>query len=95
MLANGSLSSALNTIQSGGNDPAFATALSTGAVAVMNYGSGNGKIVPTTNKAAVLSQSANSVTFPPPAGGVSHPHMALEHSGEILIPDLVRQGFLR
>jgi 6-phosphogluconolactonase (cycloisomerase 2 family) len=85
--ADGSLSSALSTVQSGGIDPAFATALSTGAVAVMNYGSGNGKIVPTANQAS-LSQSAPMITFPPPAGGVSHPHMALEHNGEILIPDL-------
>ncbi|KAF5309860.1 hypothetical protein D9619_010500 [Psilocybe cf. subviscida] len=88
VLANGSLSPALSTIQSGGSLPAFATALSTGAVAVMNYGTGNGKIVPTANKAVSLSQSAPLITFPPPAGGVSHPHMALEHDGEILIPDL-------
>ncbi|KAF5310277.1 hypothetical protein D9619_010499 [Psilocybe cf. subviscida] len=88
VLPDASLSPALSTIQSGGISPAFATVLSTGAVAVMNYGSGNGKFVPTADHATSLSQSAPLITFPPPAGGVSHPHMVLEHNGEILIPDL-------
>lgn len=89
ILADSTLSSALSTIQSDGIDPAFAVALSTGAVAVMNYGTGNGKIVPTADHATSLSPSAPLITFPPPVGGVSHPHMALEHNGEILVPDLV------
>ncbi|TDL20328.1 putative isomerase YbhE [Rickenella mellea] len=76
--------SPLSTIQSGGGDPAFATPISTGAVAVMNYNSGNGKIVPTTSGGAILG-SGNLITFP---AKVSHPHMALQHNNEVFVPDL-------
>lgn len=55
----------------------------------MNYDTGNGKIIPTTAQESKFSQSAPLITFPQPVGGVSHPHMALEHEGEVLVPDLV------
>ena len=86
---NGTLSKAIDTISSGGDSPAFATALSTGAVAVMNYGSGNGRIIPTTSKGETFKESESTITFPPPIGGASHPHMALEYHNEIFVPDLV------
>ncbi|KAH9475871.1 hypothetical protein JR316_0011431 [Psilocybe cubensis] len=85
---DGSLSAAIDTVSSGGSSPAFATALSTGSVAIMNYDTGNGKIIPTSSQQSKFSQSAPLITFPPPVGGVSHPHMALEHEGEVLVPDL-------
>ncbi|KAK7052190.1 putative isomerase YbhE [Favolaschia claudopus] len=82
------LSSAVDTTPSGGDSPAFAVALSTGEVAIMNYSSGNGRIVPTTSDAQHFSPNAPVITFPPPAGGVSHPHMAVQHGTEIFVPDL-------
>jgi len=86
--SDGTLSAALDTVSSGGSSPAFTTALSTGSVAVMNYDTGNGKIIPTTSQETQFSTSAPLITFPKPAGGVSHPHMALENAGEVLVPDL-------
>ncbi|KAF8066694.1 Lactonase, 7-bladed beta-propeller-domain-containing protein [Lyophyllum atratum] len=78
-----------DSVSSGGDSPAFATALSTGAVAVFNYGSGNGRIVPTTSSPTTFDDSAPVISFPQPqAPSVSHPHMALEHGKEILVPDL-------
>ncbi|KAF8811111.1 putative isomerase YbhE [Phlegmacium glaucopus] len=85
---NGTLSNVIDTVPSDGNSPAFTAALSTGAVAVMNYGSGNGRIISTKSQGETFDQSAPIVTFPPPAGGVSHPHMALEYRHEIFVPDL-------
>ncbi|KAF8991043.1 Lactonase, 7-bladed beta-propeller-domain-containing protein [Cyathus striatus] len=85
---DGSLSSAIETISSGGGNPAFAVALSTGQVAIMNYKSGDGRIIPTTSSPEHFSDSAPLITFPKLASGVSHPHMALEHGNEVLVPDL-------
>jgi len=82
------LSSAVDTVPSDGDDPAFAVALSTGEVAIMNYSSGNGRIIPTTTSPEEFSSDAPVITFPPPVGGVSHPHMALQHGTEIFVPDL-------
>ncbi|KAG6908854.1 hypothetical protein DXG01_003020 [Tephrocybe rancida] len=88
--STGTLSPALDTVSSGGDGPAFATALSTGSVAVFNYGSGNGRIVATEPRDAVnFVDSAPTITFPAPvAPNISHPHMALEHGSELLVPDL-------
>jgi hypothetical protein len=83
------LSSPVDTVPSEGSDPAFAVALSTGEVAIMNYSSGNGRIIPTTISPEQFGTDAPVITFPPPAGGVSHPHMALQHGKEIFVPDLV------
>ncbi|KAJ7197006.1 Lactonase, 7-bladed beta-propeller-domain-containing protein [Mycena pura] len=82
------LSDAVDTVPSGGADPAFAVALSTGEVAIMNYSSGNGRIIPTTTSPEEFGNDAPVITFPPPVGGVSHPHMALQHEKEIFVPDL-------
>ncbi|KAG6856871.1 hypothetical protein H0H87_012688 [Tephrocybe sp. NHM501043] len=86
----GTLSPAIDTVSSGGNGPAFATALSTGSVAIFNYGSGDGRIVPTNScDATKFIDSAPTISFPAPlAPSVSHPHMALEHGSEVLVPDL-------
>ncbi|KAI0055287.1 putative isomerase YbhE [Artomyces pyxidatus] len=70
-------------MNSQGDSPAFTTALSTGPVAIMNYGSGNGLIVPTSGP--LDFDNASPITFP---AAVSHPHMALEHGDEVLVPDL-------
>ena len=56
----------------------------------MNYGSGNGKILSTTSQESKFTPYAPIVTFPTQAGTLSHPHMALEHNHEVLVPDLVR-----
>ncbi|KAL1741148.1 Lactonase, 7-bladed beta-propeller-domain-containing protein [Schizophyllum fasciatum] len=83
---NGSLSAAVDTVSSGGDAPAFATWLSTGEVAVMNYNSGNGRILPTSSP-ETFTDDAPVITFPV-LNNVSHPHMAYEYEGEVLIPDL-------
>jgi hypothetical protein len=56
----------------------------------MNYGSGNGKIFSTTSQESKFNPYTPLITFPTQAGTVSHPHMALEHNHEVLVPDLVR-----
>lgn len=88
---NGTLSDAVDTVPTGGNAPAYTAALSTGEVAVFNYNSGNGRILPTTSSPLTFDNSAPEIVFPltstsPTA--VSHPHMALEHNNEVLVPDL-------
>ncbi|KAF5340451.1 hypothetical protein D9758_013557 [Tetrapyrgos nigripes] len=92
---NGVVSTAAETISSGGDSPAFAAALSTGQVAVFNYNSGDGRIVPLTDGGLGFDDSASSaalIKFPVPTAptseGVSHPHMALEVGKEIFVPDL-------
>ncbi|KAJ7176736.1 Lactonase, 7-bladed beta-propeller-domain-containing protein [Mycena filopes] len=89
-ISGSTLSSPVDTVPSDGDAPAFAVALSTGEVAIMNYSSGNGRIIPTTTSPEHFDNSAPVITFPPPvvAGGVSHPHMALEHGKEVFVPDL-------
>lgn len=83
-----------DTVSSGGDSPAFAVALSTGQVAVMNYNTGNGRVVP-TNEGLVFDQNAAVETFPlENSTSVSHPHMALEHGGEIYVPDLVSSYYI-
>ncbi|KAJ7579351.1 Lactonase, 7-bladed beta-propeller-domain-containing protein [Mycena floridula] len=86
--SSGVVSSAISTVPSGGDSPAFAAALDTGAVAIMNYNTGNGRIIPTTTSPLEFDESAPVITFPPPVGGVSHPHMALQYRKEIFVPDL-------
>ncbi|KAJ3513530.1 hypothetical protein NLJ89_g2895 [Agrocybe chaxingu] len=87
--STGELSQAIDTVSSGGDSPAFATALSTGAVAVVNYFGGNGRIIPTSNSVR-FDNTAPIITFPIINGPetVSHPHMVLEHRDEVLVPDL-------
>lgn len=86
----GALSYAIDTTSSGGDNPAFVAALSTGQVAVVNYGGGNGRIIQTTESGLRFDQEEVTpiVTFPRLASGAPHPHMALEHGDEILVPDL-------
>ncbi|KAJ7336131.1 putative isomerase YbhE [Mycena albidolilacea] len=79
----------IDEASSGGNGPAFCAPLSTGQVAIMNYGSGNGEIIPTTSGGTKFDNSTSVLlNFPPPEGGASNPHMALEHGNEIFVPDL-------
>ena len=89
--ADGGLSTPIDTVQSEGGNPAFVTALSTGEVAVVNYGSGNAKIMPTTSQESKFNSSTPPITFPAQDGTSSHPHMVLEYKNEVLIPDLVRR----
>ncbi|KAK0444261.1 putative isomerase YbhE [Desarmillaria tabescens] len=86
--SDGVLSEPVSTIPTDGDSPAFAVALSTGQVAAMNYGSGNGRIIPTTSTPLDFDNTAGVVSFPIQSGGVSHPHMALEYGNEVLVPDL-------
>ena len=89
--ADGGLSAPIDTVESGGDSAAFTVALSTGEVAVVNYGSGDARIIPTTSQESRFNaDDAPLITFPVQDGTVSHPHMALEHEKEVLIPDLVR-----
>lgn len=86
---NGSLTGPIDQVSTGGNGPAFAGYLSTGRVAAPNYGDGTGRIIPTASDPLYFVQDSATITFPPPDGGVSHPHMALELGEEVLVPDLV------
>ncbi len=90
---DGTLSAPQDSISTNGDSPAFTAALSTGQVAVMNYGTGNGRIIPTTGAALRFDQSASVITFPKKPNTVSHPHMAVEHGNEIFVPDLVRSVY--
>ncbi|KAI0371947.1 putative isomerase YbhE [Pilatotrama ljubarskyi] len=82
---NKSILYATNENTDGGNGPAFAVPLSTGEVAVMNFGSGNGLIIPTEEDPLQFTEGAPLISFP---AAVSHPHMALEVGSEVLVPDL-------
>ncbi|KAF7339207.1 hypothetical protein MVEN_01998100 [Mycena venus] len=88
------LSPAVDTVPSNGSDPAFCAALSTGEVAIMNYSSGNGRIIPTTSSPDQFDNDAPTIVFPPPPpdtpnpNKVSHPHMAVQHGKEVFVPDL-------
>ncbi|KAH9896867.1 putative isomerase YbhE [Cubamyces lactineus] len=82
---DGSLTPAVGQTSSGGNGPAFAVPLSTGEVAVMNFGSGNGLIIPTEEDPLQFTEGAPLISFP---AAVSHPHMALEVGSEVFVPDL-------
>jgi hypothetical protein len=62
-------------VPSGGNDPAFAVALSTGEVAITNHSSGDRCIIPTTTSPEHYNNNVPVKTFPPSARGVSHPHL--------------------
>ncbi|KAF8882094.1 Lactonase, 7-bladed beta-propeller-domain-containing protein [Infundibulicybe gibba] len=85
---DGSLSGVIDSVSSGGDSPAFTAALSTGQVAIMNYNSGTGRVIPTESAATQFDTSATTITFPPPVGGVSHPHMAVQFGNEVFVPDL-------
>ena len=87
--SNGSLAGPVDQVSSGGDGPAYAGALSTGQVAILNYGSGNGKFITTISDSLHFAKNSSLITFPPPDGGVSHPHMALEHAAEVFVSDLV------
>lgn len=86
----GSLSTAISTVSTGGDGPAFAAALSTGEVAVFNYGSGDGRIIPTSTSPLHFDHnSAPVIAFPKPSPKChSHPHHAVEHNGKVYIADL-------
>ncbi|KAI0029136.1 putative isomerase YbhE [Vararia minispora EC-137] len=90
------------TAPSDGDAPAFASMLSTGQIAAMNYimphprltdspqyNTGNGAFI-TLDSGDPLHFGANhDITFPiREQGNVSHPHMAFEHNGELFVPDL-------
>ncbi|KAF8212954.1 hypothetical protein K438DRAFT_1957540 [Mycena galopus ATCC 62051] len=81
---------------SGGNGLAFCAPLSTGQVTIMNYGSGNGKIIPGTVNGETKFDNTTTVlvTFPPPFNGTSNTHMVYEHGNEVFVPDLVRPPFV-
>ncbi|KXN85626.1 hypothetical protein AN958_10963 [Leucoagaricus sp. SymC.cos] len=84
----GSLSGALDSAPTGGDNPAFAVALSTGQVVVMNYNTGDGRIIPTTSP-TTFNKDSPVITFPKAPDTQSHPHMVLEHSNEILGQDTI------
>lgn len=88
--ADGTLSAPQDTVSSDGGNPAFTAALSTGQVAVMNYNTGNGLIVPTTGSPLLFNKDTPLISFPQTLNAISHPHMVLEHHDEILVSDLVK-----
>ncbi|KAF7319202.1 Isomerase YbhE [Mycena chlorophos] len=79
----------LDEVTSGGAGPAFCAPISDDQVAIMNYASGNGEIVPTVNGGTKFDNASTVlVTFTPPPNGTSNPHMAYAHGNEVFVPDL-------
>ncbi|KAI0079777.1 putative isomerase YbhE [Panus rudis PR-1116 ss-1] len=76
---------------SGGDGPAFANPLSTGEVAIMNFGTGDGSFIATAEDPLQFGDSS-FIKFPTPSkaapNNISRPHMALEYGSEVLVPDL-------
>ncbi|CAE6444100.1 unnamed protein product [Rhizoctonia solani] len=70
-----------------GADPAFIVGLTkTKQVVVMDYSSGSGAFIPLQDDLLTLDESkAQRIKF---NATVSHPHQAVEHGDEVLIPDL-------
>jgi len=85
---SGSLTGPTDSISSGGNGPAFCGPVSDTQVAVLNFGSGDGLIVPTTADPDIFTQNAPLITFPVPSGTASRPHMALPFNDEVFVADL-------
>jgi len=87
---NGTLSGAISTISTGGNGPAHVFASPDGVVSAMNFGGGNGIIVPTENNGSTFGNpSSYIVTFPVVgSSNVSHPHETIQAGNELLVPDL-------
>lgn len=93
--STGVVTGPIDSVPSKGSGPAFATPLPIGGqVAILNYDSGNGLIVPTTTDPLHFATNASSIKFPAPAGGASHPHMALQHGNEVFVADLVNTSTL-
>lgn len=82
------LSGPIDTVDTGGDGPAFCVQLSSGVVAAMNYGSGNGSFTRTSIDGKTFELPSSFVNFPP-SPNVSHPHMALGYGEEIFVSDLV------
>ena len=55
----------------------------------MNYSSGDGRIISTTNGGAKFNVSGSLIKFEAPIGGVSHPHQTVQYEDSLYIPDLV------
>jgi 6-phosphogluconolactonase (cycloisomerase 2 family) len=53
---------------------------------LLQYNTGNGKIIPFTSDPLHFSTDAPLITFP--STTQSHPHMALQHESEVFVPDL-------
>ncbi|OAX42742.1 putative isomerase YbhE [Rhizopogon vinicolor AM-OR11-026] len=80
----------VDTADSGGSGPPYCGGLSTGQVAVVNYGSGTARVIPTTTDPLYFLNDSTIVTFPVPTTGtqgVSEPHMTYQYGEELLIPD--------
>ncbi|KAI0746768.1 putative isomerase YbhE [Daedaleopsis nitida] len=84
--SDGLLTEALSQVSTAGNGPAFAIPLSTGEVAGMNFGGGNGVIVSTQEDPTQFVTGSPAITFGDAT--TSHPHMALEVGSEVFVPDL-------
>ncbi|KAF8548730.1 putative isomerase YbhE [Imleria badia] len=80
----------VDTVSSGGSGPPYCAGLSTGQVAVVNYGSGTARVVPTKDHGLHFSKDSDVWTFPVPTTGtqgVSEPHMTYQYGSEVFIPD--------
>ncbi|KAG1823198.1 Lactonase, 7-bladed beta-propeller-domain-containing protein [Suillus variegatus] len=80
----------VETAYSGGSGPPYCSGLSTGQVAIVNYGSGTARVIRTTDPLHFSADDSTIVTFPVPTAGtqgVSEPHMVYQYGKELLIPD--------
>ncbi|KAI9566074.1 Lactonase, 7-bladed beta-propeller-domain-containing protein [Boletus coccyginus] len=80
----------VDTFSSGGSWPPYCAGLSKGQVAVVNYGSGTMRVVPTQADHLHFSNNSDIWTFPIPTTGtegISEPHMTYQCGNEVFIPD--------
>ncbi|EIW75591.1 putative isomerase YbhE [Coniophora puteana RWD-64-598 SS2] len=81
----------VDTIYSGGNGPPYVGPLTTGQIAVADYGSGQASVIATQADGLHFVNGSNTITFPTkdsgPYAGVSEPHMALQVGEEVFVPD--------
>jgi 6-phosphogluconolactonase (cycloisomerase 2 family) len=86
---DGSLSEPLDTVSTLGADPAHVVALPNGKVVVMNYSTGDGRIIKTTHGGTKFDDSGPLIKFQVPPGTLSHPHQTVKYGNALLVPDLV------
>ncbi|KAN0082535.1 Lactonase, 7-bladed beta-propeller domain containing protein [Tylopilus felleus] len=78
----------VDTFSSGGSGPPYCAGLSTGQVAVANYGSGTASVIPTESDHLHFSKGSHVAKFPTNGPeGVSEPHMTYQYGNEVFIPD--------
>ncbi|KIJ49189.1 hypothetical protein M422DRAFT_161791 [Sphaerobolus stellatus SS14] len=91
LIGNQGSLSLISTTSSGGNGPANLLPLKQWEeVAILNYNSGNGLVVPLQNNLVnfVTNPAPPLITFNPAPNPLSHPHEGAEVGNQLFVPDL-------